>query len=61
MLMNLIFKTPHQAALPSMMMMTFSQRAEGGKAAVLTRLMTSTHRRLKLRMIYDVKQEQSEV
>lgn len=39
-------------------MMIFSQRAEGEKAAILTGMMTSAHRRLKLRMIYDVKQKQ---
>lgn len=57
MLMNLIFKH-HKAALLPFIMMTFSQRAEWEKVAILTRMMISTYRRLKIRMIYYVEQKQ---
>lgn len=40
------------------MTMTFSRRAEWGKAAILTRMMTRTYRKLKIRMMHYVEKKQ---
>lgn len=52
------FLKHHKAALSPFISMMRSWRAGRGKAAVLTRMMTSTYRRLKIRMIYCVEWKQ---